>query len=115
MCLLFVLLWPLYGLVTNPWALGIVIACLAFIDSVAYLQSASYRLTVVPDQLQGRVGSIARLIVFGFLTLGPAVVGLCLQRFGVMPTIGVLWSGFILFALLVLFNRQLRQASLPKE
>ncbi len=115
MCLLFVLLWPFYGLATNPWALGIVIACLALIDSIAYLQATTYRLSVVPDQLQGRVGSIARLVVFGFLTLGPAGVGLCLQRFGVMPTIGILWGGFILFALLVLFNRQLRQAMLPKE
>lgn len=113
--LVFVLLWPLYGLVTNPWALGAVIASLAFVDSVAYLQTASYRLTVVPDQFQGRVSSIARLILFGFLTLGSVGVGFCLQRFGVMPTMSVLWAGFILFALLTLFNPQLRQASLPKE
>jgi predicted MFS family arabinose efflux permease len=113
--LLFVLLWPLYGLVTNPWMLGAVLASLALIDSVAYLQTASYRLTVVPDQFQGRVSSIARLILFGFLTLGPAGVGICLQRLGVMLTISVLWGGFMLFALLALFNPQLRHASLPKE
>jgi MFS family permease len=113
--LLFVLLWPLYGLAVNPWTLGILIACLALIDSIAYLQATSYRLAVVPDQLQGRVGSIVRLVFFGCLTLGPAWVGLCLQRFGIMPTIGVLWVGFILFALLVLFNRQLRQASVLKR
>lgn len=113
--LLFVLLWPLYGLVTNPWMLGAVLASLALIDSVAYLQTASYRLTVVPDQFQGRVSSIARLILFGFLTLGPAGVGICLQRLGVMLTISVLWAGFMLFALLALFNPQLRHASLPKE
>ncbi|HJT59589.1 MAG TPA: MFS transporter [Ktedonobacteraceae bacterium] len=113
--LLFVLIWPFYALVANPYALGIVIAILSVIDSVAYLQSATYRLTIVPDQLQGRVGSIARLVIFGSLTLGPAGVGLCLQRFGVTPTIAVLWGGFILLALLVLANRQLRRASLPKE
>lgn len=113
--LLFVLLWPLYGLVTNLWVLGAVIASLALIDSVAYLQTASYRLAVVPDQLQGRVNSIARLILFGFLTLGPAGIGICLQRFGVMLTVNVLWGGFILCALLALFNAQLRRASLPKE
>jgi predicted MFS family arabinose efflux permease len=113
--LLFVLLWPLYGLVTNPWMLGAVLASLALIDSVAYLQTASYRLTVVPDQFQGRVSSIARLILFGFLTLGPAGVGICLQRLGVMLTISVLWGGFMLFALLALFNPQLRHASLPKK
>jgi hypothetical protein len=110
----FVLLWPLYGLVTNPGALGAVIVSLALIDSLAYLQTASYRLAVVPDQFQGRVSSIARLILFGFLTLGPAGVGICLQRFGIMLTLSVLWGGFILFALLALFNPLLRQASLPK-
>jgi predicted MFS family arabinose efflux permease len=115
MLLSFVLLWPLYGLVTNPWALGAVIVSLALIDSLAYLQTASYRLAVVPDQFQGRVSSIARLILFGFLTLGPAGVGICLQRFGIMLTLSVLWGGFILFALLALFNPLLRQASLPKE
>ncbi|MFL5627373.1 MAG: MFS transporter [Ktedonobacteraceae bacterium] len=113
MLLLFVLLWPLYGLATNPWALTAVLASLALIDSVAYLQIATYRLTVVPDQLQGRVGSIARLVLFGFLTLGPAAVGVCLQRLGVTPTLGVIWVGFVLLALLVLCNRQLQQAALP--
>ncbi len=111
--LLFVLLWPLYALTVNPVALGIVIAGLALVDSVAYLQSAIYRLSIVPDQLQGRVGSIARLVIFGSLTLGPAAVGLCLQRLGITVTIAILWGGFMLFALLVLFNKQLRQASLP--
>jgi predicted MFS family arabinose efflux permease len=113
--LLFALLWPLYGLAATPWSLGAVIAGLALIDSVAYLFTASYRLAVVPDQLQGRMGGIARLTLFGFLTLGPAAVGVCLQRFGVVPTIGILWTGFILFALLILFNRRIRGASFPKE
>ncbi len=108
MLLLFVWLWPLYAFTTHPVALGILIASLALIDSVSYLQSASYRLSVVPDQLQGRVGSIAHLIVFGALTLGPAAVGLCLQRLGVTPTIAILWGGFILFTFLVLSNKQLR-------
>ena len=112
---LFVVLWPLYGFVTNLWALGVVIAGLALIDSVAYLQTASYRLALVPDRFQGRVSSIARLIFFGFLTLGPTAVGVFLQRFGVMTTVIVLWAGFILCALLALLNAQLRQATLPKE
>jgi hypothetical protein len=113
--LLFDLLWPFYGLVATPWLLGAVIAGLALIDTVAYFYTASYRLSIVPDQLQGRVSSIARLVLFGFLTLGPAAVGACLQKFGVMPTIGILWLGFILFTLLILLTPQLRKASLARE
>lgn len=112
---LFVLLWPLYALATNPLSLGVVITCLALIDSVAYLFIASYRLAVVPDQLQGRVGSISSLIVFSFLTLGPVVVGVCLQRFGVVTTVRVLWGGFILFTMLILFNPQIRRATFPRD
>jgi hypothetical protein len=36
---------------TNPWMLGVLVAGLALLDSVPYLQTAGYRLTLVPDQL----------------------------------------------------------------
>ena len=111
MLILFVLLWPLYGIASSPIFLGIVVAGLALIDSIAAILISSYRLAMVPDELQGRVGSVYRLIVFGSLALGQVVVGQCLDRFGVLTTVGILWSGLILFAFLILVNSQLRHAS----
>ena len=111
MLILFVLLWPLYGVASSPIFLGIVVAGLALIDSVAAILISSYRLAMVPDELQGRVGSVYRLIVFGSLALGQVVVGQSLDRFGVLTTVGILWSGLILFAFLMLVNSQLRHAS----
>jgi len=106
-----VLLWPLYGIASSPIFLGIVVAGLALIDSIAAILISSYRLAMVPDELQGRVGSVYRLIVFGSLALGQVVVGQCLDRFGILMTVGILWSGLILFAFLILANSQLRHAS----
>jgi predicted MFS family arabinose efflux permease len=115
MLILFVLLWPLYGVASSPIFLGIVVASLALIDSISAILISSYRLAVVPDELQGRVGSVYRLIVFGSLALGQVVVGQCLDRFGVLTTVGILWSGLILFAFLMLASSQLRQVSSLRE
>ena len=115
MLILFVLLWPLYGVASSPIFLGIVVAGLALIDSISAILISSYRLAVVPDELQGRVGSVYRLIVFGSLALGQVVVGQCLDRFGVLTTVGILWSGLILFAILMLADSQLRQVSSLRE
>ena len=87
----------------------------ALIDSIASILVASYRLTMVPDELQGRVGSVYRLILYGSLTLGLALIGVSLQHFGVLVTVAALWSWLLLFTLLMLVNRQVRQATFPKE
>ncbi|HEY0754736.1 MAG TPA: MFS transporter [Ktedonobacteraceae bacterium] len=113
--LLFLLLWPLYAWVTNPWALGIIVASLALIDSITYIQTAVYPLIVASPVFQGRVNSIARLTAMAGLSLGPIGVGVGLRYLGIPLTMGILWIGFIPFACLALFHPQLRRASLPKN
>ncbi len=109
----FVLVWPLYGLATTPLVLGAVVVVWSIVDSTAVVQIVSYRLTAVPEHLQGRVGSAYRLIVFAVVALGQLAIGLCLQQFGVPATVGLLWGGLLLFALPVLLSRQLDQAPTP--
>jgi hypothetical protein len=53
--IMFVLLWPLYGIVTTPLLLGVAFAGIAIFDSISAILMSSYRLSVVPDVLQGRV------------------------------------------------------------
>jgi MFS family permease len=115
MLLLFVLFWPLYALASTPPLLGLVIALLAVIDSIASIPSDSYRLAAVPNALQGRVGSIYRLIIFGSLIVGQELIGLSLDHFGILITIAWLWLGLLLFALLALLLPSVRQASFPLE
>ncbi len=109
MLIVFVLLWPLYSLASTPVFLGLVVAGLALVDSIASILMASYRLTTTPDELQGR------LVIFGSLALGQALIGVCLQQFGVPVTVGILWAGLILFSIGMLANPRVRLAFLPHE
>jgi MFS family permease len=111
--IVFVLLWPLYGVVTTPLLLGAVFAGIAIFDSISAILMSTYRLAVVPDALQGRVSGVYRLILFSILTIGPAAIGLSLEHLGVLPTVGLVWSGLLLLAGFMWVNRQMRQATLP--
>ena len=109
----FVLLWPLYGIVTTPLLLGAVFASIAIFDSINAILMDSYRLSVVPDALQGRVTGVHRLILFSILTIGPTAIGLSLEHLGVLPTVSIVWGGLLLVAGFLFVNRQMRQARLP--
>lgn len=115
MLILFVLLWPLYSLSSAPIFLGMVVAALALVDSIASILIASYRLAAVPDNLQGRVGSVYRLILFGSLTLGQALIGISLERLDVPITIAILWGGLILMVSITLITPSIRRASFPYQ
>lgn len=110
---LLVLLWPLYGLVGSPILLAIVVVGLAVIDSVSSILMTSYRLGAVPDNLQGRVGSVYRLLIFGALALSQYGTGYSIEHFGVKVTLAVLWGGLVVFAGLSVLYVPLRRASLP--
>jgi MFS family permease len=112
--IVFVLLWPLYGFITTPLLLGAVFAGIALFDSIGAIFGDSYRLAVVPDALQGRVSGVNRLILFSVLTIGPSALGLSLEHLGVLPTVGIVWSGLLLITGLLFLSRHLRQATLPE-
>ena len=111
----FVVLWPLYGFITTPLLLGAVFAGVALSDSIRAIFMDSYRFAVVPDTLQGRVSSIYRVILFSVLTLGSSALGLSLEHLGVLPTVGIVWSGLLLITGWLFLSRHLRQATFPQE
>jgi MFS family permease len=84
---LLVLLYPLYALAPNAVAIGIISALLSAIGTVYNIVQYSYRLALIPDELQGRVNSVFRLVAFGGQPIGAAIVGLCLQYVGAVPTV----------------------------
>ena len=84
------------------------------LDSLAIIQISSYRLVSVPDSLQGRIGSLYRMLIFGVITIGQALIGLSLQYWGVLPTVGALWAGLALIVIRLLLLPQMRQATLPE-
>jgi len=110
MCWLNAVLWPLYIVAPNPFVLGAITAGLFIIAPVYNVVQFSYRLALIPDQLQGRVNSVFRLLAFGFQPLGMALTGVLLQRIGTTGT--VLAFGAILVALAVptTLNAHIRHA-----
>ena len=113
--IVFVLLWPLYGFITTPLLLGAVFAGIALSDSIRAIFMDSYRFAVVPDALQGRVNGVYRLILFSVLTIGSSALGLSLEHLGVVPTVGIVWSGLLLITGFLFLSRHMRQATFPQE
>ena len=55
------------------------------------------RQRAVPAELQGRVGSVHRLGVFGGLVVGAAVVGVLAEQFGVTAPFWFAFVGSVVF------------------
>jgi MFS family permease len=74
--------WFVYAVAPNVLWLG-VMNVLSFIVVPIYgTLQYGYRMTIIPDRLQGRVHSFYRLIVFGSKPVGLALTGALIQVFG---------------------------------
>jgi len=80
-----------------------------FTDPISNVASRSYRLSLIPDALQGRVNSVYRLFALGGTPLGTAVGGVLLGPLGPRVELWIIASGVALSALAVGFT-DVRQA-----
>ncbi len=71
----------------------------------------SYRLSIIPDPLQGRVNSVFRLLAFGFIPLGAALSGLLIERLGVVSTVVAFEAVLLVLATATIANRHVRDAA----
>jgi len=87
-------LFALYGVATGVVVLGVIGALIWTLGPVYNVVQFSYRLALIPDQLQGRVNSAFRLLAFGFDPLGAALSGWLLEYAGTEATVIVfaLWA-----------------------
>ncbi len=104
------LLFPLYAVVPNPLLLGVVSAGIFVTGPIYNVVQFSYRLSLIPDELQGRVNSVFRLLAFGFQPLGWALTGLLIQWLQVVPTIVILSAWGLFLALLTAINPHVLKA-----
>jgi MFS family permease len=109
------LVFPLYAIAPNPFWLGAISAALFVTGPIYNVVQFSYRLSLIPDELQGRVNSVFRLLAFGFQPLGLALTGLLIQTIHVLPTILVFSACMLLLALTTLspLVRHARPAGAP--
>ena len=104
------LLFPLFILLPNLAWLAAVIAALSAVMSIYGVAQFSYRLALIPDELQGRVNSVFRLIIFGGDPIGLALTGVLLQALGVVPTVLINTVGLVVLAAATALNRHVRAA-----
>lgn len=93
------LLYPLLALAPNALSLGGVYAALLVLSPAANAAVLSYRLGLIPPDLQGRVNSAVRMIAYATIPLGNLVAGLLLQV--VSGTVAILAYGAIMVLIAV--------------
>jgi hypothetical protein len=104
-------LFPLYALAPSPWLLGIIGGTLFFLSPIYNVVQFSYRVGIIPDELQGRVNSTFRLLAFGFMPVGGAAAGFVIERFGPKACVLAFGAELAVLALLTALNRSVRDAS----
>ena len=103
-------LFPLYALAPTPWLLGVVGGAIFFMSPIYNVVQFSYRLSIIPDELQGRVNSTFRLAAFGFMPLGAVLAGFVIEHYGAKACVFVLSCVMIALAALTAANRHVREA-----
>jgi len=94
------LLFPLYAIAPHFYWLGVVSALLYVNGPVYNVVQFSYRIALIPDQLQGRVNSAFRLLAFGFQPIGAALACALIESIFAVPTVLVYSAVFFALAIL---------------
>lgn len=103
-----VFLWLLYIFAPNFILIGIITAVIALLNSIWAVVQISYRVRLIPDELQGRVNSVFRFIVYSVVPLGMVSTGLLLQSFGAKTTIIIFFFVLTFFSLIATLSKDLR-------
>ena len=110
---LYALTVPWYLLSTSPVALSLVTAVFFGIGTILALMQYTYRLTVIPDEFQGRVNSAYRLVALAGEGVGPVLAGILLQLSGAPAVIISASAILIILAIATMRNPAIREASSP--
>lgn len=104
------ILFPLFYFSGNYIVLGLIAALIFAMGPIYNVVQFSYRISIIPDALQGRVNSAFRLIAFGFGPIGSSSSGFLIEKMGVGFTVSIFTCVFFLLALLTTFNSHVQNA-----
>ncbi len=107
---LWAIIWPLLAFASNIIMLAALLCSLYLVITIFDVTQFSYRLALIPDELQGRVNGVYRMILFGGDTVGLMLVGILLQTLGTTTTILIYGAGIAIVALVATLNPHLRRA-----
>ncbi len=101
---LWAVFWFLILFAHNMLVLAVIVGLIYVVLMIADLVQFSYRRVLIPDELQGRVNSVFRLISYSGMPLSLALTGFLLQVYGPYPTVIILGIGATATALLITLN-----------
>ncbi|HUQ57174.1 MFS transporter [Lentzea sp.] len=81
------LLMPVVALTANPVVLGGLFAGMSFAGALINVMAGVYQVQVTPDEMQGRVGSVAGLLSSGANSFGALAAGFLLAAWGTGHTV----------------------------
>ncbi|MFN8540856.1 MAG: MFS transporter [Thermomicrobiales bacterium] len=105
-----VLTWLLYGIAWNLPVLAVLVALGYLVVPIYFGAIYSYRLASIPNELQGRVNSVYRLISFGGGPISLAATGWLLEAIGPFWTVIVTFVPQFILAVATLAQRSVREA-----
>ena len=104
------LLLPLYAFAPTPLALAAITGAAYGVTPIFFVAQYTYRLALIPNELQGRINGVFRLFQFVGQPLGLALAGLLSQSIGPTDAVLVFAALLTLLALTITFSRELRSA-----
>ncbi len=105
---LLALTWLPFAFAPNLVVLGLVVAAPFIVIPIHASVQYGYRLASIPDQLQGRVNSVYRVVLFGCQSIGLLLTGVLLQAIGPVLTVLLLFVPQFMLALVATFHKPLR-------
>ncbi len=108
-------LWPCLAFAPNPLLLGLVVAALSIMGPSANAVQLGYRLSLIPDHLQGRVNSAFRLLAHACEPIGAAGAGILLEKVGGTATALIFSAAVAGLAIVTTLNRQVRTANVSAQ
>ncbi|HEV2220789.1 MAG TPA: MFS transporter [Casimicrobiaceae bacterium] len=103
-------LFPLYAIAPSYLLLAVIAGLIFVLGPIYNVVQFSYRLSIIPDELQGRVNSTFRLLAFGLMPVGAWLSGMLIERFGARSAVLLFSIWLLLLAGLTTFNRHVRKA-----
>ena len=91
-------------------SLGIVAACLSLVFNVSNVVQMSYRIALIPDELQGRVNGLFRLVSFIGMPIGTTLAGVLLQVSGIGAEVAFGAAWFAVLAVVAAASGEVRRA-----
>jgi len=108
------LFFPMYLIVPSYTLLATVAGATGFLGPIYNVVQFSYRLSIIPDRLQGRVNSVFRLLAFGFMPIGAGLSGALLEHFGTTAAVATFSVWTLIWAVATMANSHVRNAAPAK-